>query len=151
MLSSIQSTTNYRQNYRPNFGNLSQGITNTLIIAAKRQGGGYCTMQQVRALAELAKGNILHVGKTFTSEEAKAVAAYNYNESHFTLPMEAITRRNGLNLYTATLRVVQDMVQDGGKKLAEIEARVRASAKSDADLEKEIRAYAVTLPKEDTY
>lgn len=150
MLSSIQNTANYRQNYKPNFGSLSRGITETLILAAKRQGNRYYTLQDVRILAELAKESASDVGKKVTNE-GNAVCEYNWREGHFTYLMQVMTRKNGLNLFTATKQLVQKVTPGWEAKLARIEAAVKGSPKSDADLEAEIRAFAVPIVKEDNY
>jgi hypothetical protein len=145
MLSSTQRTSNY-QNSRPNFGNISYGVAVDLIKAAKLNNGS-CTLQQVRELAELAKDNDLkwHVGKDITSgEKMVAVSAFNSLKNHFCLPMQTI-RRN-MNLFEAAKKVILGITSDGEKKLAEIEARLRKTPKSDFDLEKEIRNLAVELP-----
>jgi len=148
MLSSIQSTTNYSQNYKPNFGNLSHGIVDTLIIAAKREGGGYCNLQQVRALAELAEESPLHIGKDLTAGREKAVSAYNSQDRHFAAPIQAMARKNRMNLFEAVKTVLQQMMPNWNleKKLAEIEARLSKTPTSDAKLEQEIKDLAVYLP-----
>lgn len=149
MLSSIQRTTNY-QNSKPNFGSLSRGITETLIDAAKRQGRRYYTLQDVRILTELANESTSDVGKKVTNE-GNAVCAYNWREGEFTFLMQIMTRKNKLNLFTATKELVQKITPNWQQRWAEIEAAVKKSAKNDTDLEAEIRAFTVPIDKEDRY
>lgn len=145
MLNSIQSTANYRQNSQPNFGNLSRGITETLILATKRE-DGYCTLNQVRALAEVARDSLFHTAKDVTADWEKAVSAYDSKKGHFTLPTQPMARRNRINLFEAAKKVILGMTTGGEKKLAEIEAALNKTPQNRETLEQEIREFALNLP-----
>lgn len=146
MLSSIQGTTNY-QNSRPNFGNLSSGLTEELIKAAKSKNGS-CTLQQVRELAELASDNMLgwHTGKDLTSEGQRAVGSFNTSKRSFCLPMQPLKEEQGMNLFTATQKVVQDMTSRWEEKLAAIRARLSQAPENTEQMEQKIRDMARTIP-----
>jgi hypothetical protein len=142
MLNSIQNTTNYHQNSRVNFGNLSSGLTENLIRLAKSPNAP-CTLQQVRDLAELATESFpfLHVVQV-SVDERPAVSAYSTLTQRLAHQIRFVTG----NLYDATKHLVDKI--SSGLKSRVMEIRDTANPplhKSDMDLEKEIRNFAVNI------